>query len=352
MKKVINIDGTLIGEGQSPYIVAEVSGNHNGSIVRAKDIMSAAKRCGANAVKLQTYTADTITLNSDKPEFKISGGVWDGYTLYDLYKWAETPFEWHKDLFDHAKSIGLTCFSTPFDESAVDLLEDLNTPAYKIASFEAVDLSLIKYVASTKKPMIISTGMANLEEISEAIDCAKSAGCEELIVLHCISSYPAPIDQCNLLTIPDISRKFNVLTGLSDHTLETKVAIASVALGACFIEKHFTLDRAEVGPDSTFSIEPHELEKLCIDSDAVWKSLGTAGYERKKSEEKNTLFRRSLYFVNDLKAGDTIQINDIRSVRPGFGLPPKFKEGIIGKVTLKDVQYGDATSKDNIDLNN
>lgn len=348
VKKVV-INGTAIGDGFPPYIVAEISANHNGSVDRAKEIMLRAKSCGANAVKLQTYTADTITLNSKNDDFLIKGGLWDGQFLYDLYRTAETPFEWHKPLFDYARSINLTCFSTPFDESAVDLLEDLNTPAYKIASFEAIDLPLIRYVASTKKPMVISTGMASLEEISEAIECARSAGCEDLIVLHCISSYPAPIEQSNLRTIPDLKSKFNIIPGLSDHTLGTQAAIASVALGACFIEKHFTLDRSEIGPDSSFSIEPTELEVLCDDSLAVWKALGKPGYERKQSEESNALFRRSLYFVSDLFQGDTIKPSDIRSVRPGFGLPPKHMDSLIGKKVKKNVCWGEAVKWDVIE---
>lgn len=339
MKKII-IDGVKIGDGCPPYIVAETSANHNGSLQRAKDIMMSAKNCGANAIKLQTYTADTITIKSDREEFQIRGGLWDGKSLYDLYKWAETPYEWHKPLFDYARSIDLTCFSTPFDETAVDLLEDLNAPAYKIASFEMIDLPLIKYVASTKKPMIISTGMANLNEIQEAVDCAKQAGCQDLILLHCISSYPAPVGQSNLLTIPDLAKRFNVLSGLSDHTLGTTVAVASVALGACFIEKHFTLSRDDVGPDSAFSIEPDELNKLCVDSHNAWLSLGTPGYDLKESESSNIKFRRSLYFINELKKGHIVTVNDIKSIRPGLGISPKYFFDIIGKKLSKDIEFG------------
>lgn len=346
----MKIDGVEIGYGHSPYIVAEISGNHNGSIDRAKQIMSAAKQCGANAIKLQTYTADTITIKSDREEFQIRGGLWDGKSLYDLYKWAETPYEWHKPLFDYARSIDLTCFSTPFDETAVDLLEDLNTPAYKIASFEMIDLPLIKYVASTKKPMIISTGMANLNEIEEAVDCAKQAGCQDLILLHCISSYPAPVDQSNLLTIPDLAKRFNVLSGLSDHTLGTTVAVASVALGACFIEKHFTLSRSDIGPDSAFSLEPDELRRLCNDSHVAWSALGQPGYEKKESEKGNIQFRRSLYFVNNLSAGSVIKMEDIKSIRPGFGLKPKYYDKVIGSIVSKDVFFGDPVSSVNTEL--
>lgn len=339
MKK-ISIDGVDIGSGCPPYIVAEISANHNGSIDHAKRIMQAAKASGANAVKLQTYTADTITIQSDRDEFKIRGGLWDGHSLYDLYKLAQTPFEWHKPLFDYAKSINLTCFSTPFDETAVDLLEDLNVPAYKIASFELIDLPLIKYVASTKKPMIMSTGMANLEEISEAVACARESGCKNLILLHCISSYPAPANQSNLLTIPDLANQFDVLTGLSDHTLGTTVSIASVALGACFIEKHFTLSRSDKGPDSTFSLEPNELKTLCLDAEVAWAALGKAGYERKEAENENVQFRRSLYFVKSLKAGQVIEKHHVRSIRPGFGLKPKHLDDVIGKIAREDISEG------------
>lgn len=349
--KTIIIDGVKIGDGCPPYIVAETSANHNGSLQRAKDIMMSAKNCGANAIKLQTYTADTITIKSDREEFQIRGGLWDGKSLYDLYKWAETPYEWHKPLFDYARSIDLTCFSTPFDETAVDLLEDLNAPAYKIASFEMIDLPLIKYVASTKKPMIISTGMANQDEILDAVECARSAGCDDLILLHCISSYPAPINQSNLLTIPDISRKFNVLSGLSDHTLGTTVAVASVALGACFIEKHFTLSRNETGPDSAFSLEPDELSILCHDAKLAWEALGVAGYERKDSENANVQFRRSLYFVKSLRAGQVIEKQHVKSIRPGSGLKPKYLGEIIGKQVSEDIKAGTPVSWGNI-LNN
>ncbi|MFY0642736.1 MAG: pseudaminic acid synthase [Bermanella sp.] len=338
----MKIDGVEIGNHCSPYIVAEVSGNHNGSIDRAKKIMSSAKKCGANAVKLQTYTADTITINSQSEDFKVKGGLWDGYTLYDLYKWAETPFEWHKDLFDHARSINLTCFSTPFDETAIDLLESLNAPAYKIASFEVIDLPLIKYAASTKKPLIISTGMANLAEISEAVEVARDAGCNDLMLLHCISSYPAPIDQSNLTTIADLKSKFKTLTGLSDHTLGTNTSIAAVALGASFIEKHFTLNRSDGGPDSAFSIEPDELKKLCVDAHNTWLSLGKPGYDLKESEAGNIKFRRSLYFINNLNKGHTITVDDIKSIRPGFGIAPKYYSEIIGKTLSKDINFGDS----------
>ena len=340
----MEIDNRIISNNRPPYIIAELSANHNGSIVRAFESILAAKESGVDAVKIQTFTADTITIRSDRKEFQIKGGLWDGSNLYDLYKKAETPYEWHKPLFDYAKKIGLTIFSSPFDSTAVDLLEELNTPAYKIASPEIIDLPLIKYVAQTKKPMIISTGMANLDEISEAVEMARENGCQDLVLLHCISSYPAPFEQSNLRTIPDLTEKFNVLAGLSDHTMGTVVATTSVALGACVIEKHFTLSRADKGPDSEFSLEPDELKRLCQDTKIAWKSLGVAGYELKNSEENAQKHRRSLYFEKDIKAGEVITKAHVRSIRPGFGLPPKFEKEIIGKIAKKDIKLGTATS--------
>ena len=251
-------------------------------------------------------------------------------------------------MFDHARKIGITLFSTPFDETAVDLLEDLNAPAYKIASFEAVDLPLIEYVARTGKPMIISTGMANLEEITEAVDTARQGGCNDLVLLHCISSYPAPVEQSNLRTIPDLAKRFNVVSGLSDHTLGTTVSIASVALGACVIEKHVTLSREDKGPDSDFSLEPGELEKLCNETKKAWLALGEAGYERKPSEEASMKFRRSIYVVEDVKAGEIFTEKNIRRIRPGHGLKPKYFEGILGKVALSDIKKGMPLSWDKI----
>jgi N-acetylneuraminate synthase len=298
-----------------------------------------AKRCGADAVKMQSYTADTITLNSNRDEFKIKGGLWEGQTLYELYQSAYTPWEWHKPLFDRARSIGITMFSSPFDTTAVDMLEDLNTPAYKIASFEAIDLPLIRYVAQTGKPMIISTGMANNEEIAEAIEAARSGGCEQLAILHCVSGYPAPSSDYNLRTIVDMQQRFGLSTGLSDHTLDNTTAIASVALGANIIEKHVTLDRSGGGPDDSFSLEASELQHLCDASRICWEALGEVDYGHKSSEKANVQFRRSLYFVKPLKAGDIITPDSIRSVRPGFGLPPKMLENIIGKTVSVDVDY-------------
>lgn len=314
-----------------PYIIAELSANHNGKLETAMKIIEQAKKAGADAVKLQTYTADTITLDSDAEDFQIHGGLWDGKTLYQLYQEAHMPWEWHRPLFEYARKLGITLFSSPFDNTAVNLLEDLNTPAYKIASFEAVDLPLIRYVASTGKPMIISTGMADADEIQEAIDAAREGGCKELAILHCVSGYPAPAEDYNLRTIPNMIERFGLVTGLSDHTLDNTTAIASVAMGASIIEKHFTLDRNGGGPDDSFSLEPPELAALCRDSKTAWAALGKVDYGRKSSEQGNVKFRRSLYFVKALKAGDVITADAIRSVRPGFGMAPKHMENVIGK---------------------
>jgi pseudaminic acid synthase len=340
MSQVIRINGRKIGTDYSPYVIAEMSANHNGDINNAYKIIDMAKASGADAVKLQTYHPDTITMDMSTPEFMIEGGLWDGYSLYDLYKEAQTPYEWHKRLFDYAKEIDITIFSSPFDETAVDLLEELNTPAYKIASFEMTDLPLVKYVAQTKKPMIISTGMANLEEIKEVVRVAKENGCTDLILLHCISSYPAPAEQSNLQTIPDLAERFGVITGLSDHTMGTVVATTSVALGACVIEKHFTLSRKDKGPDSEFSLEPQELKRLCIDTKIAWQSLGQAGYEKKEAEKSNVKYRRSVYAVKDIEKGDKLTRENIKRIRPGFGLEPKYYEEILGKVAKFDIVRG------------
>lgn len=328
----INIAGRSIATDMPPYIIAELSANHNGRLETALKIIEEAKKAGADAIKLQTYTADTITLNCDSEEFQIHGGLWYGKTLYQLYKEAHMPWEWHKPLFEHARKNEITIFSSPFDNTAVDLLEDLNAPAYKIASFEAVDLPLIKYVASTGKPMIISTGMADAEEIQEAVEAAREGGCKELAILHCVSGYPAPAEDYNLRTIPDMIQRFGLVTGLSDHTLDNTTAIASVVLGASIIEKHFTLDRSGGGPDDSFSLEPAELAALCRDSKTAWAALGEISYARKSSEQSNAQFRRSLYFVKDMKAGDVITEDCVRSVRPGYGLAPKYLDEVIGKV--------------------
>ncbi|AYH32758.1 pseudaminic acid synthase [Pectobacterium parmentieri] len=344
MMENIKINDRVIGENEPPFVIAEMSANHNGKIETAFKIIEEAKKAGADAVKLQTYTADTITLNATGPEFTINGGLWHGRTLYDLYQEAHMPWEWHKPLFDFAKDQGITIFSSPFDFSAVDLLESLNTPAYKIASFEAIDLPLIKYVAQTGKPMIISTGMADAEEIQEAVDTARSNGCQQLAVLHCVSGYPAPAEDYHLRTLPDMMQRFNVLTGLSDHTLDNTTAIASVVLGARIIEKHFTLDRNGGGPDDSFSLEPAGLRELCQGAKTAWQALGAVNYARKSSEQGNVQFRRSLYFVKDMKAGDIIDETCIRSVRPGFGLTPKHWDEIIGKKVITDIVAYSKTS--------
>lgn len=349
MMKPIWIDGRKIGEDAPPYIIAELSANHNGVLQNAIDTITEAKSRGADAVKLQTYSADTMTIDCDTSDFIITGGLWDGYKLYDLYREAQTPFSWHKDLFDHARSVGITCFSTPFDESAVDLLEDLNAPAYKVASFEATDLTLIRYIASTKKPMIVSTGMANLEEIEDLVATARGVGCNDLIVLHCISSYPAPLEQSNLHTIPDLRTRFGTQVGLSDHSTTNTASIVATALGATLIEKHFIMDRNDTGPDSSFSIMPDELEALCKETKDAWLSLGDAGYERKEAEKPNAKFRRSVYFIKNLKSGDIITPDSIRRIRPGFGLAPKYETDLIGKRVKTNITAGTPTSWDLIE---
>ncbi|ABK47538.1 pseudaminic acid synthase [Shewanella bicestrii] len=341
---MISISGRKIGIDYPPYIVAELSANHNGDIERAKQIIAMAKRCNADAIKLQTYSADTITLNSKKEEFMIRGGLWDGKSLYELYQWAQMPWEWHKPLFDYARNLGITIFSSPFDNTAVDLLEDLNAPVYKVASFEAIDLPLIKYIAGTGKPMIISTGMANRDEIAEAVEAARSGGCNELALLHCVSSYPAPSSEYNLKTIADLAKRFNVVGGLSDHTIDNVTAVTSVAVGAAIIEKHVTLDRNSGGPDDSFSIEEVELERLCTDAKIAWQALGKVDYSQQNSEKATIKYRRSLYIVNDKKAGELILQEDIRSVRPGFGLAPKFYEQIIGRKLTTDVSVNSPVS--------
>lgn len=333
----IDIAGRHIGVSCAPYVIAEISANHNGRLETALTLIEQAHKAGADAVKLQTYKPDTITLHAHTDDFMIQGGLWDGQSLYGLYEQAHMPWEWHKPLFEHAHALGMTIFSSPFDTTAVDLLEDLNTPAYKIASFEAIDLPLIKYVASTGKPMIISTGMADAEEIQEAIDAARSGGCKQLALLHCVSGYPAPAQDYNLHTITDMMQRFGLVTGLSDHTLDNTTAIASVALGASIIEKHFTLDRLGGGPDDSFSLEPKDLKALCDGAKTAWQALGQVDYGRKSSEQANVKFRRSLYFVNDLKAGAVITANDVRSVRPGYGLAPKHLDAVIGRKVKRDV---------------
>jgi N-acetylneuraminate synthase len=340
----IDIAGRLIGPQYNPYVIAEMSANHNGDITNAFRIIDIAKKAGADAIKMQTYTADTLTLDSDLPDFQLTEGLWAGQSLYQLYQQAYTPWEWHKPLFEYARKIGITIFSSPFDTSAVDLLEDLGAPAYKIASFEAIDLPLIQYVAGTGKPLIISTGMADADEIEEAIDAAYTGGCRQLAILHCVSGYPAPVEDYNLRTLTDMQKRYGVPVGLSDHTLRNTTAIASVALGACIIEKHVTLDRNAGGPDDSFSLEPEELEALCLGAKTAWNALGNVDYGRKSSEQGNVKFRRSLYFVRDMKAGELITEDAVRSIRPGYGLHPKYRSEIIGKITTQDIECGTAVN--------
>lgn len=348
--KTIQIAGRKIGPSEPPFVIAELSANHNGRLDTAMRIVEEAHKAGADAVKLQTYTPDTITLAAHGEEFRIRGGLWDGRTLYDLYQEAHMPWAWHKPLFEHAKKTGITIFSSPFDSTAVDLLEDLNAPAYKIASFEAVDLPLIRYAASTGKPMIISTGMADAEEIAEAIDAAKGAGCEQLAILHCVSGYPAPASDYNLRTISDMIHRFDVVTGLSDHTLDNAIAVASIALGASIIEKHFTLNRDGGGPDDSFSLEPEGMRSLCRDTRTAWSALGEVGYSRRSSESANAQFRRSLYFVRNLRKGEVVTADAIRSVRPGYGLAPKYWDQVIGRPMQRDVSKNTAVTAEAVGL--
>ncbi|MHC4262825.1 MAG: pseudaminic acid synthase [Planctomycetota bacterium] len=342
------LDGRRIGPDEPPYVIAEMSANHGGSLERAKQVIESASACGASAVKLQTYRPDTITLDSDGEEFRIQGTLWEGRTLYDLYEEAHTPWEWHESLFKHARDLGITIFSSPFDPTAVELLESLGAPAYKIASFEVVDLPLIRLVAETGKPLIISTGMADETEIGEAVEAARSAGCTELALLHCVSGYPAPAADYNLRTLVDMHERFGCIVGLSDHTLDNTTAVASVALGASLIEKHFTLDRSAGGPDDSFSLEPAGLEQLCTGARTAWESLGRIDYGRKSSEQGNVQFRRSLYWVQDLEAGAVVTADAVRSVRPGHGLPPKRLDDLIGRTLARPVRAMTATSEEDL----
>jgi len=336
----IEIAGRTIGAGNPPYIVAELSANHNGDIQNAFDIMAAAKDAGADAVKLQTYTADTITIDCDSPDFRIEGGLWDGRTLYELYQEASTPWDWHEALFEKARELGIAVFSAPFDATAVDLLESLGAPAYKIASFELIDLPLIERVAATGKPLIMSTGMAGIGEIAEAVAAARGAGAAELLLLHCISGYPTPPEECNLRTIAHLRDAFDCAVGLSDHTLGTAVAVAAVACGACLIEKHVTLDRGAGGPDAAFSLEPPELAALVADTHTAWAACGPVNYQPTGSESGNRQFRRSLYVVEDIAAGERLTPKNIRSIRPGHGLPPKHLPDVLEKRARRTLKRG------------
>lgn len=342
----MQINKRSIGPAYPPYIIAEMSANHNGKLENAFKIIEMAKRAGADAVKLQTYRPDTITLDMRTPDFMIEGGLWAGKSLFELYQEAHMPWDWHQPLFEYAQKLGITIFSSPFDTTAVDLLEDLNSPAYKIASFEAIDIPLIKYVAKTGKPMIISTGMADVDEIQEAIEAAQNSGCQDLAILHCVSGYPAPARDYNLLTVSDMQKRFSLSTGLSDHTLDNTTAIASVALGASIIEKHVTLDRNGGGPDDSFSLESKELEQLCKSANIAWQSLGKVDYGLKSSEHGNVKFRRSLYFVRDVNKGEILTNQDIKSVRPGFGVAPKYLTEVLGKALPYSVKRGQALSEE------
>ena len=346
MKRSVEIAGRRIGRDFEPYVICELSGNHNGSLERAVELLKAAADTGADAIKIQSYTPDTITIDHDGPGFRIAGGLWDGRTLYDLYGEAQTPFEWHEHLFRTARELGVTLFSSPFDHSAVDLLEHLGAPAYKIASFEIVDLPLVAYVAAKRKPMIISTGMANLREIEEAVTTARDHGCEELVLLHCISSYPAPDEQSNVRTVPDLADRFGVVTGLSDHTFGSAVAVASIALGGCVVEKHFTLRRADGGPDSAFSLEPDEFRTLVEDCKRAWRALGQPTYDLQGCERGSVEFRRSLYVVRDVAAGEEITDENVRSIRPGHGLPPKHMPEVLGRRASRDLKRGEPLNWD------
>lgn len=346
--KQIVIDGRTIGTGLHPYVIAEMSGNHNGDIERAFALLEAAKVAGADAVKIQTYTPDTMTIDHDGSDFQVRGGLWNGHSLYSLYQMAHTPWEWHAQLFERARALGITLFSTPFDHSAVDFLEDLGALAYKIASFENVDLPLIERVAATGKPMIISTGMANLNEIEEAVEAARKGGCSELALLHCVSGYPTPPQETNLRTLVDIGERFSVVVGLSDHTLSTITSVASVALGASIIEKHVTLRRSDGGPDAAFSLEPGELTQLVNDCHTAHASLGCVNYDRAPSEQGSVVFRRSLYVVHDVRAGESFNTENIRSIRPGYGLPPKYYYDVIGRKAACDLPRGTALAWDHI----
>jgi pseudaminic acid synthase len=337
----ISIAGRRIGRDLEPYVICEMSGNHNGSLQRAIELLEAAAATGADAIKMQSYTPDTITIDHDGPGFRVEGGLWEGRTLYDLYGEAQTPFEWHEPLFRRARELGVTLFSSPFDETAVDLLESLGAPAYKIASFEAVDLPLVAYAASKGKPMIISTGMANLGEIGDAVRTARENGCPDIVLLHCVSSYPAPDEQSNVRTVTDLAERFGVVSGLSDHTIGSAVAVASIALGGCVVEKHFTLRRADGGPDAAFSLEPDEFRSLVEDCKRAWRSLGSATYDLQGCERASVEFRRSLYVVRDIVAGEALTRDNVRSIRPGHGLAPKHLPELLGRRAARDLKRGE-----------
>jgi N-acetylneuraminate synthase len=336
----ITIAGRRIGPGHPPYVIAEMSGNHNGDIKRAFALLEAAKKAGADAVKLQTYTADTITIDHDGPGFRIEGGLWNGRTLYELYQEAHTPWDWHPQLFAKARELGIAIFSSPFDCTAIEFLEKLEAPAFKIASFEVIDLPLIQRAARTGKPLIISTGIASLGEIAEAVEAARASGGREIALLHCTSGYPTPPEDSNLRTLPHLAEAFGVVAGLSDHTPGTAVPVAAVALGASVIEKHFTLRRADGGPDAAFSLEPEELAELVANCRTAWTALGRISYELEASEKGNKTFRRSLYAVQDIPAGSRFTPENVRSIRPGHGLPPKHLPDVLGRRAGRAIARG------------
>lgn len=329
-----------IGEGARPYVIAELSGNHNGDISRARALIEAAAENGADCVKLQTYTADTMTIKSDRPEFRITGGLWDGYTLHDLYQWAHTPYEWHGELFAHAARCGIPCMSAPFDETAVDLLEGLGCPIYKVASFELLDLPLVRYIAETGKPMIMSTGMASLEDVAKSVETVHRYGSGELVLLHCISGYPTPVEEANLRRMDALKAAFGCLVGLSDHTLGNIAAITAAAMGAAVIEKHFTLARADGGPDAEFSMEPAELKALTRDVALAHAALGSAQLAERPFEAESLRHRRSIYVVAEMKAGDLFTTGNLRRIRPGNGLAPEHFEALMGTPCTRDIAAG------------
>lgn len=344
MEASIKIANQIVGRDQAPFVIAEMSGNHNHSLERALEIVGATAKAGAHALKIQTYTPDTMTLELDEREFHIGDpdSLWAGTSLYKLYSEAYTPWEWHKPIFDRARELGIIAFSTPFDDTAVDFLESLEVPCYKIASFENNDLPLIRRVAATGKPLIISTGMATVAELDEAVRAARDAGCNDLILLKCTSTYPAAAANTNILTIPHMRELFGCEVGLSDHTMGVGVSLASVALGATVIEKHFTLSRADGGVDSTFSMEPPEMAQLVVETERAWKALGQVSYGPTDAEKRSLQFRRSLYVVQNLNAGEVLTRENVRAIRPGLGLPPKYFELVLGKAVTQDVRRGTA----------
>ncbi|CAM8380639.1 pseudaminic acid synthase [Candidatus Methylopumilus planktonicus] len=342
------IAGREIGINSTPFIIAEMSGNHNKSLKKALDIVDAVAKSGAHALKIQTYTPDTMTLDLNENEFHISdpNSLWAGRSLYNLYSDGHTPWEWHKPIFDRAHELGLIVFSTPFDYTAVNFLESLDVPCYKIASFENTDLPLIRNVASTGKPLIISTGMASIAELDETVSAAREAGCKDLVLLKCTSNYPASPENSNILTIPHMRDLFDCEVGLSDHTMGIGVSVASVAVGASVIEKHFTINRSDGGVDSAFSMEPAEMTQLVLESKKAWQALGRVNYGVSEAEKKSIVFRRSLYIVEDLKAGDLLTNNNVKAIRPGYGLATKYLPQIIGRMVKCDLKRGTPVSWD------